>query len=259
MLALHVIPLVCHSHPDERELAVAVADCARPRLVAAEQALNIGCRNLRVQGVAIGHLLQHFTVVVVRTRVRDLIGAADGLATALAALKALNRLLDGELEQGPPSLLLLAAFLEKERGVLAEFVGLDRVDEIVASGLVVCALLEKVPRDGHLERFGRELEVHQDVVKVHILPRERVLRPWYDERRMRRVPLDQQLLELQDAGHHELHDQLDVDALLRVHHVVIALLERPEDAEVAQVQAAPVLNGLLQRRLRRGRRRLAFL
>lgn len=111
-------------------------------------------------------------------------------------------------------------------------------------------VLDKRLGHGDLKRLGWELEVHEDVVQVDVLPREAALR-LCGHVRVGRVPLDEVVLELHHARSHDLHDLFHVDALLRVHHLVVAVREALEDLDILDVQACVVLERLDDGRLRR--------
>ena len=108
-------------------------------------------------------------------------------------------------------------------------------------------------RPPRLERLWWQLQVNEDVVEVDVLPGEILLECALraPHVRVRRVPLDECVLELDHALDHELKHHKHVLALLRVNHAVVALLEALEDLHVLDVQAREVLERLDDVRLGR--------
>ena len=108
-------------------------------------------------------------------------------------------------------------------------------------------------RPPRLERLWWQLQVNEDVVEVDVLPGEILLECALraPHVRVRRVPLDECVLELDHALDHELKHHKHVLALLRVNHAVVALLEALEDLHVLDIQAREVLERLDDVRLGR--------
>lgn len=86
--------------------------------------------------------------------------------------------------------------------------------------------MAKVLGHGQLELVRRQLEVNEDVVDVHQIEAA--------------VELDEPVSHLKHPAHASLQRLLHVDELLRVHHLVVRVLELAEDLEVLDVDARPL-------------------
>mmetsp|Transcript_24355 Transcript_24355/g.48754 ORF Transcript_24355/g.48754 Transcript_24355/m.48754 type:complete len:247 (-) Transcript_24355:51-791(-) len=109
----------------------------------------------------------------------------------------------------------------------ADWFGLDasllekNVEVLFALLKQVRLILEKELRDGNLENVRRQLQVHQHVVEV-------------DEVDL--LERDELLLDLKQSAHDALECLLDVHPLLRVHALIIRLLELAENLQIPNVQ-----------------------
>mmetsp|Transcript_11624 Transcript_11624/g.18522 ORF Transcript_11624/g.18522 Transcript_11624/m.18522 type:complete len:302 (+) Transcript_11624:1785-2690(+) len=94
--------------------------------------------------------------------------------------------------------------------------------------------VQEIPRHFPLDCFWVQLQVRQNLIKCH----EAVLRA--------RVEVDELLLQLQDPNDCAPQDLLDATALLRVNHLVVAVLQLPVDLQVLDVEQSKVLEAWLK-------------
>ncbi len=104
----------------------------------------------------------------------------------------------------------------------------DLGEELLALLEEFAVFVDEVLGDGQLDVGGRELEVGDDVVEVVELVE---------------LEVDHLLLELEQAPDHPVERPLDHSALLRVHHLVVALLQLAEYLDVSHVHRRQQLEG----------------
>jgi len=209
-------------HTDEDQFLRAHLVRPLPRDVAAPVLLD---QHRRVLGLALLLLLLHQPAVAVLLRADVLheLGALPPLPAALVELHRPDRRLERHqrvVARVLPLLLVGEPRLQQQH-----------VEQLLALRQRVRLVLDEEARHRHLEHLGRELEVDEHVVEV--------------DRRHAAVQLDQQLLRLEHAADHRVERLLDVHPLLRVHQLVVRLLELAEDLEVPDVQRGVVLERLL--------------
>ena len=124
-------------------------------------------------------------------------------------------------------LLLLFSLLSL---LLLLFLGtllLDWVLEGQLDGYLV-ELLE-VARHGDLDDRGVILEIEQELIQVHV------------HGGGAGIEENQVLLDLADAANGRLEHFFDIDSLLRVHHLIVALLEASVNVDILDVETGQVL------------------
>ena len=65
------------------------------------------------------------------------------------------------------------------------------------------------------------------------------------KRPITRVELNQHILDLADTQHGALYDLLDVQALLRMYHLIVTVFKLAVDIDVLDVEAGQVLENLV--------------
>ena len=198
-------------HADEDELLRAHRHRRPARLVPAPPSLHKERRLLRLSALATLREQPSLAVLIPADFLHKL-GARAPLPTTLVQLHHADRRLERhrvEAARRPWRWLgLNASLLEQHLEVL------------FALGQEVRLVLEEEFRDGHLEHVGRQLQIDEHVVEV-------------DEIDL--LESDELLLHFKQATHDTLKSLAHVHALLRVHGLVVALLELAENLQVADV------------------------